>query len=928
MASVITIAGEQLFAAKAQANEQLDIDTFIFANVPNQDPSAPINREEGIPTAHIVYQQNVQQVGRINDNVVVYSTVLDSITGPFEFNWVGLYSSVNQKLVAINHVPTVTKTATAPGEAGNTLNRNFGIEYSGIAALTNITVDAETWQLNFTARLSGMDLLTQQLAADMNGKDWFIEDGLKVVPRATANSFSVTPGVGYVSGLRVELKQEHILIVQSYPQFVYVDAWFSGNANSTWSPQLAFTVTNAEMDDYIDPSGTQHYVYKLARIFTSDMVEDFRAEAAGASRQWVEDSGNLQTDMINGNGGVLVGTYLSLIGKNIDGKSSLQVNKFPSDDKNTLFNLVPPRSGIIKNINFIEGIVTFEGSVEPSYLSERSAENNLDIRQFKLDATGSVDETNKLKAIALASKGKRVYGFKGKLRVSESISFLEPLSIDFGDVEFIVNKDSDILTGAVINIGYIGQEEVFTTTETLEEGKISLGNIGGVNVGDIISIWNPVDASWSGYRPAYRQGEYHRVISVNPVIIDGPLFDTYPSGSKIFILPANKINVTGKVRISNIGQYGQIIGVRLVTLLNSNFSGLDVDLIGGTHALITERCLNCSGQNMRAFQQSELTSSLDYGLVISASQNCQFNGEFHGERHGATYGSGGRDGDAINRDCLITGNVTTTGKGGVQAANLHGNAERCGFGGLLQGYNPAGHDSYVTKGTKIVSPKINISPVQFTEMKSTKHSISGAEIVMYGTTTGRGIIDAGGNSTSFNEYCVIGGVIDLSNVKIEGKEHNKSVVNIRNRGSNVQWYINSDGVIADVPNSIVGAAIIPVSGTPPLKMSFIDSKLWQVGTGLSIDPNTETSGIYLYGDGNIFVEASEMSASTPITFLKSFHKKPMITINYDNENIGNSVPILKDTVTKSTGFTIVAINAREETWPESGTINYKWKAEV
>lgn len=277
MASVITITGEQLFAAKAQANEQLDIDTFIFANVPNQNPNAPINREEGIPTAHIVYQQNVQQVGRINDNVVVYSTVLDSITGPFEFNWVGLYSSVNQKLVAINHVPTVTKTATAPGAAGNTLNRNFGIEYSGIAELTGISVEPETWQLDFTARLSGMDLLTQQLAADMNGKDWFIDDGLKVVPRATANTFSVTPGVGYVSGLRVELKQEHILIVQSYPQFVYVDAWFSGNANSTWSPQLAFTVTNTEMDDYIDPSGTQHYVYKLAVINAANNVEDLRS---------------------------------------------------------------------------------------------------------------------------------------------------------------------------------------------------------------------------------------------------------------------------------------------------------------------------------------------------------------------------------------------------------------------------------------------------------------------------------------------------------------------------------------------------------------------------------------------------------------------------------------------------------------------------
>ncbi|MDP5145996.1 phage tail protein [Shewanella sp. ULN5] len=276
MASIITIAGEKLFAAKAQANEQLDIDTFIFANVPNQDPTAPINREEGIPTEHKVHEQIVQQVGRINDNVVVYSTVLDSLTGPFEFNWVGLYSSVNQTLVAINHIPTTVKTITKPGVAGNTLNRNFGIEYSGIADLTGINVSPETWQLDFTARLGGMDKLTQQLAADMNGKDWFIEEGLKVLPRETANSFSVLPGVGYVSGLRIELKQEHILIVQSYPQFVYVDAWFSGNANSTWSPQLAFTITNGEMDDYVDPSGAQHYVYKLAVVNATDDAEDLR----------------------------------------------------------------------------------------------------------------------------------------------------------------------------------------------------------------------------------------------------------------------------------------------------------------------------------------------------------------------------------------------------------------------------------------------------------------------------------------------------------------------------------------------------------------------------------------------------------------------------------------------------------------------------
>ncbi len=290
MTQVITIAGEKLFAAKAQANQQLDIDTFIFANVAGQDPVVEIDRNEGIPSADIVHQQNVQQTGRINDNVVVYSTVLDSVTGPFEFNWVGLYSSVNQTLVAISHVPKVSKTITAPGSAGNTLNRNFGIEYSGIAELAGISVSPETWQLDFSARLSGMDELTRQLASDMNGKDWFIDDGFKIVPRSTANTFSVTPGIGYVSGLRVELKQEHILTLQTYPQFVYVDAYFDGNASSQWKPKVAFTVSNTEMDDYIDVSGTKHYVFKLVQITDANTINDFRAGSKFPEKSWVQDT--------------------------------------------------------------------------------------------------------------------------------------------------------------------------------------------------------------------------------------------------------------------------------------------------------------------------------------------------------------------------------------------------------------------------------------------------------------------------------------------------------------------------------------------------------------------------------------------------------------------------------------------------------------
>mgnify|MGYP001024620121 CR=1 FL=1 len=930
MASIITIAGEKLFAAKAQANEQLDIDTFIFANVPGQDPAAPVNREEGIPTEHIVHQQIVQQNGRINENVVVYSTVLDSITGPFEFNWVGLYSAINDTLVAINHVPTTPKTATAEGVAGNTLNRNFGIEYSGIADLTGITVAPETWQLDFTARLQGMDKLTQQLAADMNGKDWFIDDGFKVEPRETVNTFKILPGVGYVSGLRVELENEHIFTVESYPKFVYVDAWFEGDASSTWSPSLMFTVSDTEIDDYTDAAGVKHYVNKLAEVTAFDTVLDLRTDSESANKIWVEKVNAYQADMLNGNGGILVGTLSSLIGKEVLDHTGLQVNKWPNDKKNTLFTLIPQQNGIIESLDLEQGVLFLKNNNKPLILSEKSSDKGVDVSQFKLDLTGTNDETEKLKAIAEFSNGKDVFGFSGKIRISAPLVFEKPNSIDFGEVEFVLNKDQHQFVKPVVTIGEAGQTEVGVTAFDLAEGVQNIGSYEGLKVGDVISIWSPVDGSWSGYRAAYRKGEYHQVTDINPnVIIDGPLFDNYEAGTKIIKLPARKIKVSGKVNITNEGAYGSLLGVKLENVIGGDFSGLDVELLGGTHALSVNRGYNCDGKGMRAFQKSDKTSGLDYGLVIAASQNCRFYGDFHAERHGATYGSSGSVGDAINRDCFVGGSVTTTGQGGVQAANMHGNAERCGFGGFLQGYNPSGHDSYLAPGTKVVSPRVNLVPVQFGEMKSTKHSLRGAEVVMYGTTTTRGMIDAGGNSVSFGEYCVIGGVLDFSNVKAKGDAHKKSALTLKNRGAVVEWSINADGFVAETPLAISGIAISPASGLAPKSISMNASDLWKVGNGLSIASETAVYGVAQSGKGTIWVAEGEGPATTsPITFDNSFHKKPIITITHNKGIIGSSIPIVKDVANQTSGFTLAVINANGQPWSVGQFIEYIWKAEV
>lgn len=340
MAQDITFAGEQLFTTQAQLNQALDIDTFIFANVPGQDPTTAIDRNEGLPpVAQRVHTQGVQQKGKINDNIVVYSTVLESITGPFEFNWVGLYSSVHQTLIAVQHIPTVSKTTTIGGAAGNTLNRNFGIQYSGIAALTNITVDAQTWQLDFSARLAGMDKLTQQLASDMNGDSWFIDDGFEVYARATVNTFGVRAGAAYVSGLRVEQESETVLIADSYPKNIYVDAWLDGDASSTWKPQHEIVMTNQSKSNYVDESGKQHYLLKIAVINDVDNVDDLRIKN-GISGQIEQHKNNKDeahneiytrkfktiTEMINApKGSIKLGDTVRLVETNSDYLASEQM---------------------------------------------------------------------------------------------------------------------------------------------------------------------------------------------------------------------------------------------------------------------------------------------------------------------------------------------------------------------------------------------------------------------------------------------------------------------------------------------------------------------------------------------------------------------------------------------------------------------------
>ncbi|MDW2146512.1 phage tail protein [Vibrio sp. 378] len=275
--SILTAAGKALLAQLNAEEKPLIIDKMIFANVPNR-PEFP-QPDDVVPTDDIVHQEQVEQRGRLSADSVIYSTTLTSDVGPFEFNWTGAYCSEYGVLVTIDHHALTPKTADEPGVAGNTLVRSVVLEYKDIAEITNITVDASSWQYNATDRMKKMDSDVAQSIIDQNGKDWFIEDGFLVTPSGSA--YNIKAGAGYVSGNRVSMEFDRSVQVPNKPSFIYIDAHREGTPTGEQVTLFDFVITAEEKDDYIDSSTSKdipHFVCKIAEVLADGSVSDLRPE--------------------------------------------------------------------------------------------------------------------------------------------------------------------------------------------------------------------------------------------------------------------------------------------------------------------------------------------------------------------------------------------------------------------------------------------------------------------------------------------------------------------------------------------------------------------------------------------------------------------------------------------------------------------------
>ncbi|HAB3219998.1 TPA_asm: phage tail protein [Salmonella enterica subsp. enterica serovar Enteritidis] len=271
--TTITLAFEQWKAQQGATGEPVLLDEFVFANVPGLDPDQPVDRNETLPPAEqIVHRQAVSRKGVVNDNAVVHSVVLGADVGDFSFNWIGLLNKASGTLAMIVHAPLQQKLKTAEGQQGNVLTRSFLMEYNGAQAETGINTPAETWQIDFTARMAGMDERQRLENIDIFGAAAFLGDGYLV--GKSGNQFYVTKGTGYVAGLRTTLAENLNITVTTRPVKVWLDVCWTGTLTSVWGVQSRITVAD-NLADYVQ-NGIQHYVFAVAGIDENGNITDLR----------------------------------------------------------------------------------------------------------------------------------------------------------------------------------------------------------------------------------------------------------------------------------------------------------------------------------------------------------------------------------------------------------------------------------------------------------------------------------------------------------------------------------------------------------------------------------------------------------------------------------------------------------------------------
>jgi len=271
----ITLAGEALIASLQSQSLSLVIDQVVFANIVGLDVNAPVDRAQLMPApGDIVAQELITSSSAVNNNTVVYSSVLPSNIGTWSFNWMGLYSSVNDTLVAIAYSPLQEKRATVGDILGNVLTKNFAIEFNGAADVTGILIDVQSWQVDYTARLLSMDEMQRVSVERMYEYNTYSHSAFNVIYQNS--KYYVQVGAAVVRGIYIENGVQTEVIPTEFPINIYVHIHLQKTMTGiekiiTFEPNIINRLAN--LPDY---NTEGHFYAKVATINATANITDKR----------------------------------------------------------------------------------------------------------------------------------------------------------------------------------------------------------------------------------------------------------------------------------------------------------------------------------------------------------------------------------------------------------------------------------------------------------------------------------------------------------------------------------------------------------------------------------------------------------------------------------------------------------------------------
>ena len=257
---------------------------------------------------------------------------------------------------------------------------------------------------------------------------------------------------------------------------------------------------------------------------------------------------------------------------------------------------------------------------------------------------------------------------------------------------------------AISNSGSV--TKLTKTWDALTAGshKVTFNDASGLNVGDWLCFYDPVEFSYSQWRANYNDGEWKQIKKIvgSTVTFGEPFLKTYTAALDLYKMNSVICNIHGGEVINN----STTLAGSIIFSLSSNAQVHSFSANAKQNLVILfDRCVEPKSSNING--TNEGSGGDDYFIVHSNCWNGTHNGgKLYGRRHAFAMGGGSGPCNVPNTRSIVENTILDCDPGArVGAADMHGNVRLSEYRGctIIGGSNIGGGEGNFYKNCKITS---------------------------------------------------------------------------------------------------------------------------------------------------------------------------------------------------------------------------------